>query len=245
MHYTGQDLQDLPQKDAFRLRSAEMTRLETFSDAAFAFAMTMLVISLSSIPGNYQELVTALKGVPAFAASFALIMLFWVGHRRWSRRYGLEGGLSTVLTLVLIFIMLVYVYPLKLMFSTLFAWLSRGWLPSEFAVNDATELVGLFAIYGIGAGALAGALALLYLRARSVAEALQLNSIEQIRTSSEIVTWTVQSATGFVSAAIALFLPLRIGAFAAFAYCSLPITMPIISIYFARKIERETDEIDK
>ncbi len=61
--------------------------------------MTMLVISLGSIPRDSAERVTALKGVPAFAAGFALVMLFCAGHRTWSRRYGLEDTPSSRLSL--------------------------------------------------------------------------------------------------------------------------------------------------
>ncbi|MCB1643573.1 MAG: DUF1211 domain-containing protein, partial [Xanthomonadales bacterium] len=46
-------------------RGQQVTRLEAFVDAAFAFALTMLVISIDEIPGNRAELVQALKGVPA------------------------------------------------------------------------------------------------------------------------------------------------------------------------------------
>ena len=130
MNWSEQELEKLPQNKGFRLRGIEMTRLETFIDAAFAFSITILVISMDKLPGNYGELVNALKGAPAFAASFTAIMTFWVSHRKWSRRYGLEDTQSIFASLVLIFIMLVYVYPLKLLFSVLFAWLSQGWLPS-------------------------------------------------------------------------------------------------------------------
>jgi hypothetical protein len=37
------DLDGLPHLNGFRLRGMQMTRLETFIDAAFAFAITMLV----------------------------------------------------------------------------------------------------------------------------------------------------------------------------------------------------------
>jgi len=39
------DLDALPRLNGFRLRGIAMTRLETFIDAAFAFAITMLVIA--------------------------------------------------------------------------------------------------------------------------------------------------------------------------------------------------------
>jgi uncharacterized membrane protein len=52
-----------------------MTRLETFTDAAFAFAVTLLAVSIDEIPNDYESLLLALKGTPAFAASFALLLL--------------------------------------------------------------------------------------------------------------------------------------------------------------------------
>lgn len=82
-------------KHIFHHRGKEMTRLETFADASFAFAITLLVISVGKIPQNSEELILALKKVPAFALSFASIIWFWIGHRKWSRRYGLEDNLST------------------------------------------------------------------------------------------------------------------------------------------------------
>ena len=88
MYWSESSLKILPRKQDIRLRGSKMTRLETFSDAAFAFAVTMLVVSVGSIPRDYAGLMQALKGVPAFAASFAAIMSVWGGHRKWSRRYG-------------------------------------------------------------------------------------------------------------------------------------------------------------
>ncbi len=80
--------QELAPKDQSQELSLEQMKalmpcyLETFLDAAFAFATTMLVISIGDIPSSYAELIEALKGTPAFAMSFAAIMIFWLGHRR-------------------------------------------------------------------------------------------------------------------------------------------------------------------
>ena len=215
-----------------------MTRLETFTDAAFAFAITMLVVSVGKIPGNYDELILALKGVPAFAASFAGIMFFWAGHRKWSRRFGLEDGATTIVSLCLVFVMLVYVYPLRLMFSALFAWISGGALPSEFAIDEQSELVSLFIVYGLGLTALSAMLALLNLRARFAAKTLQLNELELIFTNEEIIIWSVQAVTGLISACFAWLMPSRIAVFAGFVYVTFPITMPTVAIYFSRKVEK-------
>jgi len=48
------------------MRGLDMTRIEVFVDAAFAFAVTMLVISFDAIPTSYAEVMLAIKGIPAF-----------------------------------------------------------------------------------------------------------------------------------------------------------------------------------
>ena len=73
------DLDSLPRLDGFRLRGLEMTRLETFIDAAFAFAITMLVIAAQQIPDDIETLLAAFKNVPAFIASVIVVGIFWRG----------------------------------------------------------------------------------------------------------------------------------------------------------------------
>ena len=107
-------LDELPQAGGFRLRGTEMTRIETFTDAAFAFAVTLLVVSIDSIPASYVELVGALQGLPAFAVSFAFLFMFWYAHHDWSRRYGLDDFATVLLSALLVFLVMVFVYPLKM-----------------------------------------------------------------------------------------------------------------------------------
>ncbi|NNF52134.1 MAG: DUF1211 domain-containing protein [Gammaproteobacteria bacterium] len=234
-------LSRLPVKKGFRLRGLEMTRLETFADAAFAFAVTMLVISIDTIPGNLEELMLALKGVPAFAASFASIGLIWTGHNRWSRCYGLEDAVTTVLTLALIFIVLVYLYPLKLVFSAFFAWISNGWFPSEFQISSAQELATLFIVYGVGFAAISFIIALLYRHAIRKTAQLALNSLERLYTRAEIVAWTILGSTGVLSALYAAFAPGDSKVFAGFVYFALIVAMPWSALHF----ERRADELRK
>ena len=97
MNTLASKLNQLPTKNGFRLRGMAMTRIETFTDAAFAFALTLLVISLD-FPNSYDGLISALQGVPAFALSAIMLMLFWSGHHIWSQRYGLDDALTIVLS---------------------------------------------------------------------------------------------------------------------------------------------------
>src|SRR3989449_6807167 len=120
------DLDALPRLGGFRLRGMEMTRLETFIDAAFAFAITMLVIAAERIPDDIETLLAAFKNVPAFIASIIVLGIFWRGHWLWSRRYGLEDGISILISWAMIVTILLYMYPLKAIFSSMWFLLSGG-----------------------------------------------------------------------------------------------------------------------
>lgn len=238
MDWNRETLDALPVRDHFRMRGLATTRLDTFIDAVFAFATTMLVISLGSIPQTYNELIEALKGIPAFVGSFAQVMLIWLGHRRWSRRFGIENATTIFLSLLLIFIVLVYVYPLKLMFSALFYWVSSGWLPSEFHVNTLGELTGLFIIYGLGTMVLAGTLSLLYYHSLRKSALLDLNAAEKMSTRYEIAHWLTLAVTGLVSALFAWLVPDPYSVLAGFVYSTLAVTLPVLGTRYDKKIKK-------
>lgn len=235
MKWTEESLSSLPTGGGYRMRGEAMTRIEVFSDAAFAFAVTMLVISLSSIPNNYGELIVAIKGVPAFAASFAVIMVFWVSHRRWSRRFGLDDGVSTFLTLALVFIILVYVYPLKLMMNILFFAMSGGWFPSNFEITSATEIAGLLVLYGVGFCSVASVQLGLYFRVSAMTEDLCLNRLERVLVRQEQIMWSILAIAGFVSATLAAVFHDSWGFLAGFVYSLIPIAIPLLTIRVRRE----------
>ncbi len=240
--WSAEQLDDLPMLNDVRQRGVEISRLETFCDAAFAFAVTLLVIGGDGIPNSYAELILALKGIPAFAASFALITGFWWSHRTWSRQYGLEDSQTTVISLVFVFVMLIYVYPLKMVFSAFAGWASGGRLPTEFVMSDPRDILGIFAVYGIGFAIQTGLLALLHIRVLKVAAALQLNEVERLRTSQQVTQHLVLGATGIVSAVCAWTLPPQIGVYAGFLYMILPVAMPLLAARYNRKVRKLQDE---
>jgi hypothetical protein len=122
------ELDALPRLRGFRLRGLEMTRLETFIDAAFAFAISMLVIAAQQIPDNIQALLEAFKNVPTFVCSIAVLGIFWRGHWLWSRRYGLEDGVSILISWAMIVTILILIYPLKSIFGAMWDLLAMaGW----------------------------------------------------------------------------------------------------------------------
>ncbi len=109
---------------AFRRRSHEILRIEAFSDAVFAFAITLLIVALE-VPRTFDELSLALQGFFAFAISFALLFLIWYKQNKFFRNYGLDDPLTVTLNGVLLFVVLFYVYPLKFLVHAL-AW-ANSW----------------------------------------------------------------------------------------------------------------------
>jgi uncharacterized membrane protein len=197
--------------NGFRIRGAP-TRTDAFVDAAFAFAVTLLVISIGHVPASVEELVQALRGLPAFAASFFVISRLWLAHRHWSRRYGIEDDYATRLSVALVFIVLVYVYPLRIVAELTLASLSGGALAeTPVVLTTVTELRTLYVVFGAGY-ALAGILFLLLHRhALASADALGLTREERIRTETICLRWTAVVAIALLSALGGLVLPMGRG----------------------------------
>ena len=231
------DLDLLPRLGGFRLRGLDMTRLETFVDATFAFAITMLVIAGQQVPDQIDVLLNAFKNVPAFAASVASLYFFWRGHWRWSRRYGLEDGVSILISWALIFTMLIYVYPLKIIFAAMFYTLSGHRVGQVITVQTIGQGRALFAVYALGFIALALEIVLLNARAWRLRRALQLNALEKELTRMEITGWCIPVSVGIVSLILALTLPPdRIG-WAGWSYFLMSILIPLYRITRKRKLE--------
>lgn len=236
-------LRDLPVKEGFRLRGMDMTRTETFTDAAFAFALTLLVVSIDSIPSTYEELWFAVQGIPAFGLSCALLFLFWYGHWNWSRRYGLEDFPSIVLSFALVFVMLCYVYPMKYVSSIFVAWITDQRVEVGANINSIDELYGIFTIYSIGFVALCVVVLLLYLRAWAIRDELRLDVVERYVTRSEIGSWMILASVGGLAILMGLFAPHHPLTVPGWAYMLLPVVMPAWGVMRGRQLERLTRQI--
>lgn len=190
-------------------RGHQVTRCEAFVDAAFAFAVTLLVISFDAVPRNVAELLDAMKGIPAFAVGFALLGMIWFQHHRWSRAYGLDDTPSVLLSLLLVFQVLVYVYPLKMLATSFMGWVSRGTLGYGFEITHITDIRAVFIVYGIAWTTLGINVALFYVHAWRRRAALCLTLAERLDTTAEFAAQLTMPATGLLSIALALVIPWR------------------------------------
>jgi hypothetical protein len=196
-----------PSRDGFRLRGLATTRLEAFVDAAFAFAVTLLVISIDAIPETIADLLQALKGVPAFGVSFVMIAMFWAAHARWSRRYGLDDTPTTLLSLALVFLTLVYVYPLKITFGVFFFWATGGWLaPPLTEIRGGDDIQIMFIVYGTAFVSLSACLCGLYVHAWRERVRLELDTCERAVTFGELTLYLWFMLIGLLSVATAAVL---------------------------------------
>lgn len=121
-------------------------RLDQFVDAAFAFSVTLLIIS-DGAPDSLDALLTALLRAPAFAMSFSLIAMFWLAHREYSRLAGGSNAWSTSLSLAMVFTVLVYVFPLRVLSESALHALSGGFLPGRALLGSFDDLRILYVVY--------------------------------------------------------------------------------------------------
>ena len=231
---TREFVEACPVEGGFRMRGLEMTRIEVFVDAAFAFAVTMLVISFDAIPTNFDELVIAIKGIPAFVMAVVQLVWIWYTHNRWSRRYGLDDAWTAVLSAALLIVVLIYIYPMRIMAQGMFSWFTDGWLPAGFALRSLRELALMFAFLGAGWIALCSVYVSMYRYAARMRDPLRLNPLELHETRTLQYLWTGAGAIGIVAITVALLVPERHVPLSGFSYLLLGAWFPLMRFWRLR-----------
>ena len=188
-------------------RIHEISRLEAFSDAVFAFALTLLVVSLQ-VPKSYDELMKLMSGFPAFACCFGVLLWIWYEHNLFFRRYGMQDPYTVFLNGALLFVVMFYVYPLKFMLDSGFAHFaskaSQGVAPMTLG-----QLAHASAIYGLGFVALFVMFGLLYLHAYRKRHELGLTPLDVFNVRVFAGQQIVSAAVGAIVVLIAVAGPRR------------------------------------
>jgi uncharacterized membrane protein len=185
-----------PGEADFRWRGEEVTRLEGFSDAVFAFAVTLLVVSLE-VPKSFPEFMEVLRGFLPFAACFYLLAIVWWQHMIYFRRYGLQDNLAVTLNCMLLFCVLFYVYPMKFLFVKVF----------EHTRMEEAEVRTMFLVFGLGFGAISVIFALLQWHAWQRRDALGLNLVECLKTKQALFHQQAMVLVGLAGVCMAEFVP--------------------------------------
>jgi len=193
-------------EENFRWRGGEVSRMESFTDAVFAFAVTLLVVSLE-VPHSFTELLQKMEGFAAFAVTFTALLGIWYCQYIFFRRYGLQDGMTFVLNAILVFVVLFYMYPLKFLSNLL---INHGLLRHVlgFTITSDIEMNGggwstLMVIYGMGFLAVFVVFTLLYRHAYRKRHELEMSPIETLITQSSIRAYGLCVAVSTLSILIA------------------------------------------
>lgn len=116
------------------------SRLESISDSIFAFAATLVVVSLD-VPESFEVLKENLIGFFSFAVSFFGLIMIWKVHYNFFRRIEKIDNWIIALNMALLFVILFFVYPLKFLSN-----LTVG----KGIIKSSQELSELFQLYGLG-----------------------------------------------------------------------------------------------
>lgn len=174
----------------FRWRGGEVSRLENLADAAFGFALTLLIVS-TEVPRTFEGLMKVLREFPAFLACFCVLLLFWNEHYKFFRRYGLEDFFTRTLNYGILLLVLFSVYPLKFLFSS--------WLGGGARIGSLEDVFFVYRVYGLGFASIWTLYALLQLHALRLRDALRLTPVEVVMSRLQLNEFRLQVGICLVS----------------------------------------------
>lgn len=168
----------------YQPRGLHHTRLEAFTDAVWAFAITLSVLSLE-VPHDSHELLKLFRGTLSFGFSFIALFGLWVAQNRYFRRFGLEDDRTVWTTGAILFVILLYTYPMRFVA----AWeLDRLFGPPTVTM-DAADKGLVFVAYGIGFGAISALFASQYRHALNLKDVLGLDEAELLDARQQMRQW--------------------------------------------------------
>ena len=193
-------------EEDFRWRGKEVSRIEGFTDAVFAFAVTLLVVAIEG-PRTFQGLLDVVRGFPAFVICFVLLMIFWNAHYRYYRRFGLDDPFTRIMTMGILVLVLFFVYPLKFLFTMVTVGVFGLNLHDAPHLTSLEEVRVLYLIYGLGFAGAWSLYALLYVHALRKRVALELTVRVTILTRAAIGENLVYVSVCLLSIALAYLTP--------------------------------------
>ena len=192
----------------FRWRGGSVSRLEALADAVFAISLTFLIVTLE-VPKNIADIRSLFPQIPVFLICFALLVLLWFFHYQFHRRFGLEDGWTVLWNMLFLFVVLIYIYPLRFLFTLLFEEMlglgdSLRRANAGGLIIDRRDWPMLMVFYSGGVTVVWLLLGLMNAHALRRAEALELDAVERLQTRSAVVAHLLSAAVGVASIGLAL-----------------------------------------
>jgi uncharacterized membrane protein len=189
------------EKDGFRLRGTAPSRIDSFSDVVFGFALTLLVVS-SEVPRTYDQFHQILLGLYPFAICFGIFFSVWHAHYRFFRRYGVHDNATIWINCVLLFTVMFYVYPLKFLFTLATTNSAQHVFSSPYQLRE------LMVVYGLGFTAIYFCLAALYWNSWRQRRSLDLSPLETTLTLAYFWDFLGIGSFGLLCCLLAYVLPM-------------------------------------
>jgi uncharacterized membrane protein len=190
--------------------------------------LTLVIVSLE-VPHKFSELMETMRGGVSFAICFALLFNIWNSQNVFFRRYGLTDSFTIFINAVLLFVVLIYTYPLKFLFMLLFS------TPEHQATMiNPGEIQTLMLIYSTGAITIYLLFFLMYRHAERWADHLALTPVELYETRTSKYINLICMGVCATAITIAIIAPHKAG-MSGFVYCSFPI---VYSTWFSYRGKR-------
>lgn len=149
----------------------------------------------------------------------------------WSRRFGLDTTYTVFISTALLIVVLIYVYPMRIMAAGMFAWFTDDYLPSHFQSITLDELRDMFVFLGIGFIALCMVFVQMYRYATRRKVELLLNEHELFESRTLAVIWSGAAGIGLISVILALTLPRLLVPYSSIAFMLLGVWFPFARLW--------------
>lgn len=218
----------------FIWRNHEILRIEAFSDAVLAFAVTLTIVSLE-VPLTFHELLQGMIGMIGFGVCFTFLVIIWYKQYLFFRYFGLRDIKTIVLNAILLFVVLFYVYPLKFLFSILLGGGNQVEHNGEIInrIASGIEMQQLMVVYSAGFIAVYLMLFSLFRHAWNKRSELQLSEVELFNLKTEMLQNIIMMSIASLSIAVALLLPNEKSGMAGMIYILIG---PALSIFHSIRI---------
>ena len=214
-------------------RGGDISRVEAITDAVFAIAITLLIVS-HDVPRDYVHFRSVMWSFCGFAVTFFVLIAVWYNTFKFHRRFGIEDGYTILLSSLLIFVVLFYIYPLKFMAQII---INLMLLKNSFGIDFDVGFSGnidtnhLFMVYGAGVFFIWLILGLMYFHAYNKRNILELDNNELVITTDAIVANFIVS---FVAAASIILTIVDMGYLSGWIYFTIS-PLIFLGIFFKEK----------
>ncbi len=188
-------------------RSVGKKRLDAFVDGAFAFSATLLAVGNAPAMKSFDDVIMRFAHVPAFGLSLLVIMSFWWAHRQYGNTVVQDDSISNAVSIFIMFLVMIFVFPLGFLAESFLHWLSDGILPGVGL--NAAQMEDIYLLFGAGFILLSAAYAFLYSYALYGRINGRIAAILLPSTKVRFRNWILCILTGFISIIAAQLAPIE------------------------------------